>query len=65
MKVLYIGGTGTISSSCVAESVRQGQDVHVLNRGRTARRPLPDGVTAITGDVGDPESMHRAVADTM
>src|SRR6266545_2933219 len=31
MKVLYIGGTGTISSACVAESVRQGQDVHVLN----------------------------------
>jgi nucleoside-diphosphate-sugar epimerase len=64
MKVLYIGGTGTISWSCVVESVRQGQDVHVLNRGRTARRPLPDRVTTITGDVQDPESMRRAVADT-
>ena len=64
MKVLYIGGTGTISSACVAESVRQGQDVHVLNRGRSAgRRPLPDGVTTITGDVQNPESMHRALAD--
>jgi len=63
MKVLYIGGTGTISSACVAESVREGQDVHVLNRGRTAsRRPLPDGVTTITGDVQDPESTHRALA---
>ncbi|MEO3875803.1 NAD-dependent epimerase/dehydratase family protein [Nonomuraea sp. B12E4] len=60
MKVLYIGGTGTISSSCVAESVRQGMDVHVLNRGRTANvRPLPDSVTTITGDVQDPESMRR------
>jgi nucleoside-diphosphate-sugar epimerase len=64
MKVLYIGGTGTISSSCVAESVRQGQDVHVLNRGQTALRPLPDGVTAITGDVRDPESLRRTFART-
>jgi nucleoside-diphosphate-sugar epimerase len=63
VKVLYIGGTGTISSACVAESVRQGLDVHVLNRGRTAgRRPLPDGVTAIAGDVQDPESTRRALA---
>ncbi|MEV5897526.1 NAD-dependent epimerase/dehydratase family protein [Nonomuraea fuscirosea] len=62
MKVLYIGGTGTISSSCVAESVRQGMDVHVLNRGRTAGvRPLPDGVTTVTGDVHDPESMRAAL----
>jgi len=65
VKVLYIGGTGTISSSCVAESVRQGQDVHVLNRGRTAgRRPLPAGVTTIEGDVQDPESMRRALDGT-
>ncbi|GIH21742.1 hypothetical protein Aph01nite_00520 [Acrocarpospora phusangensis] len=62
MKVLYIGGTGTISSSCVAESVRQGQDVYVLNRGRTSsRRPLPEGVTTITGDVQDPESVRAAL----
>ncbi|AWS41631.1 NAD-dependent epimerase/dehydratase family protein [Streptosporangium sp. 'caverna'] len=65
MKVLYIGGTGTISSASVAESVRQGQDVHVLNRGRTAgRRPLPAGVTTIEADVQDPESMRRALDGT-
>ncbi|NAS20230.1 NAD-dependent epimerase/dehydratase family protein [Herbidospora sp. NEAU-GS84] len=64
MKVLYIGGTGTISSSCVAESVRQGQDVYVLNRGRTSKRPLPEGVTPITGDVQDPESLKRAFEET-
>ncbi|SNR94378.1 Nucleoside-diphosphate-sugar epimerase [Streptosporangium subroseum] len=65
MKVLYIGGTGTISSAGVAESVRQGQDVHVLNRGRTAgRRPLPAGVTTIEADVQDPESVRRALDGT-
>jgi nucleoside-diphosphate-sugar epimerase len=64
VKVLYIGGTGTISSACVAESVRQGFEVHVLNRGRTAdRRPLPEGVATLTADVQDAESMRRALAD--
>ncbi|MFC4534142.1 NAD-dependent epimerase/dehydratase family protein [Sphaerisporangium dianthi] len=63
MKVLYIGGTGTISSACVAESVRQGHDVHVLNRGRTAGlRPLPADVTTITADVRDAGSLRGALA---
>ncbi len=63
MNVLYIGGTGTISASCVAESVRQGMDVSVLNRGRSAaRRPLPQEVTALTADVGDADSMREALA---
>jgi nucleoside-diphosphate-sugar epimerase len=64
VKVLYIGGTGTISSACVAESVRQGFDVHVLNRGRTAdRRPLPEGVATLTADVQDADSLRTALAD--
>jgi nucleoside-diphosphate-sugar epimerase len=63
MNVLYIGGTGTISASCVAESVRQGMDVSVINRGRTAvRRPLPQEVTPLTADVGDADSMREALA---
>ena len=63
MKVLYIGGTGTISASSVRESVRLGMDVHVLNRGRTvARRPLPPEVTTLTADISDPASVRRALA---
>jgi nucleoside-diphosphate-sugar epimerase len=62
VNVLYIGGTGTISASCVAESVRQGMDVSVINRGRTAaRRPLPPDVTQITADVEDGDSMREAL----
>jgi nucleoside-diphosphate-sugar epimerase len=62
VKVLYIGGTGTISSSCVRESARLGADVHVLNRGRTSElRPLPAGVTTVTADVKDPASLRRAL----
>ena len=60
--VLFIGGTGTISSSCVAAAVRKGFDVTVLNRG-SGRRELPDGVREIVGDVRDVDSLRAAVRD--
>jgi nucleoside-diphosphate-sugar epimerase len=63
-KVLYVGGTGTISHSCVSASVERGQDVYVLNRGRTApKRPLPPDVTVLTADVRDPASVRGALGD--
>ena len=43
LRVLYIGGTGTISASCVRLSVESGMRVSVLNRGNNAKqRDLPD-----------------------
>ena len=41
MKILHIGGTGLISSACVAEDIVRGRDVFVLNRGFTDKAPLP------------------------
>jgi nucleoside-diphosphate-sugar epimerase len=62
LKVLYIGGTGTISASCVRASAAGGAEVSVLNRGRSASlRPLPDSVTYLHGDIGDPDSVRAAV----
>ena len=61
MKVLYIGGTGEISYSCVRESVRLGQDVTVFNRGR-CEEPLPEGVRQITGDLND-EAPYRKLGE--
>ena len=39
LKVLFIGGTGVISSACVREAVGGDHDVElfVLNRGQSAR----------------------------
>ena len=37
LRVLYLGGTGTISTSCVRLSVETGMDVSVLNRGAQLR----------------------------
>ncbi|MEM7001237.1 MAG: NAD-dependent epimerase/dehydratase family protein [Pseudomonadota bacterium] len=53
MKVLYIGGSGQISTACVAESVSQGHTVSVFNRGTTASQSDPR-ITYIHGDIRDP-----------
>ncbi len=61
-RVLYIGGTGAISTSCVGRSLARGDEVTVLNRG-TTRRPLPEGVESVRGDIRDPASVREALGD--
>lgn len=62
MKILFIGGTGKISSACTPLAVEHGFDLYLLNRGET-KRAVPDGVTTLHGDIRDPESARRALAD--
>ncbi len=62
-RILYIGGTGTISAASVRRSVALGHDVTVLNRG-SGRRDLPDSVRELTADVRDAEAVRAAVAGT-
>ena len=58
LSVLYIGGTGTISTSCVRLSVESGMRVTGLNRGRNgASRELPEAVTWLSADVTDDASL--------
>ncbi len=59
--VLFIGGTGVISSACVAEAVELGFDVTVLNRGRTVTRALPEGVRSLSADLDDDAAMKAAL----
>lgn len=61
-RVLYIGGTGTISAASVRRSLTLGHEVTVLNRG-SARRPLPEGVRELTADVRDAASVRSAIGD--
>lgn len=52
--VLFIGGTGTISSACVAEAVSLGYDVTVLNRGQNSPlRPLPLEVHTVKAPINE------------
>ena len=59
--VLFIGGTGVISTACVAEALARGWAVTVLNRGTSSTHPVPDGVEALTADARDPEAVRSAV----
>jgi nucleoside-diphosphate-sugar epimerase len=52
MQVLYIGGTGQISFSCIEESVRLGHEVWVYNRGNR-NAGLPAECRLLEGDVQD------------
>ena len=63
MKVLFIGGTGIISSACTQLAVDRGIDLFLLNRGETATRPIPAGVTLLHGDIRNKESASAALGD--
>jgi nucleoside-diphosphate-sugar epimerase len=64
LSVLYIGGTGTVSASCVRRSVDAGMLVYVLNRGHNVKhRALPDSVTWLQGDISDATSVRKAIGD--
>jgi len=63
LKVLFIGGSGIISSACSRLAVEQGVDLNVLNRGETSLRPLPDGARLLHGNVRDPASVRVAIGD--
>jgi nucleoside-diphosphate-sugar epimerase len=61
MKVLFIGGTGKISSACSQLAVEQGIDLYLLNRGKTSERPAPKEAHILKGDIYDKESAGKAL----
>ena len=63
MKVLFLGGTGVISSACSRLAVSRGIDLSLLNRGQTVR-PVPEGARLLHGDVRDRAAVQRALGDT-
>ncbi|HET6531410.1 MAG TPA: NAD-dependent epimerase/dehydratase family protein [Actinoplanes sp.] len=61
LRVLFIGGSGTISSACSSLAVERGIELYVLNRGRSADRPLPTRATVLHGDIRDRKSVDQAL----
>jgi nucleoside-diphosphate-sugar epimerase len=53
LRVLFLGGTGIISSACSWQAIESGLDLTVVNRGKTSTRPLPPQVRQITADLDD------------
>ena len=63
MNVLFVGGTGIISSACAREASARGIDVTLLCRGESARHPPPPTVKVLHGDIRDPRSARAALGD--
>ena len=62
MRVLFLGGTGNISTACVELCLSRGYQVTVLNRGyRSTAWSGP--VTQVTGDRHDPALLRRVATE--
>jgi nucleoside-diphosphate-sugar epimerase len=63
MRVLFIGGTGLISSACSELALSRGIELFILNRKLSTRYPLPAGAQLLQGDVhGDELRLARLLA---
>ncbi len=60
LKVLFIGGTGLISSACSRLAVARGFDLYLLNRGQSSR-PLAEGARVLNGNIRDAASVTAAL----
>src|SRR5665811_487706 len=60
MKVLFIGGTGLISSACTRLAVKRGVELFLLNRGSDPDRAR--GATSLVADLRDEAAAERALA---
>jgi nucleoside-diphosphate-sugar epimerase len=61
MKVLFIGGTGIISSASSKLALERGIELYLLNRGQSVR-PVPEGARVLRADIRDPASVRTALA---
>lgn len=51
MKLLFIGGTGLISSACSELALKRGHELYLLNRGQSPKYPAPEGARLLKGDI--------------
>jgi nucleoside-diphosphate-sugar epimerase len=62
MRVLFIGGTGVISSACSELALQRGVDLYLLNRGQT-QRAIPRGARVVNADIRNPESARQVLSN--
>jgi uncharacterized protein YbjT (DUF2867 family) len=60
MRVLVLGGTGTVGSQVVRELLARGVDVRVLTRDLEKSKGLPRGAQPVRGDLLDPATIRSA-----
>jgi nucleoside-diphosphate-sugar epimerase len=62
MRVLFIGGTGVISSACAELAVEKDFELYLLNRGKT-KRPVSKKARILLGDIRDRSSAEAALGN--
>lgn len=62
MKILMIGGTGTISSAITRQLAVGGHELWLLNRG-TRKNEVPAGVRQVIVDIDDTDEVMRQIGD--
>ena len=60
LSVLFLGGTGVISSASAELALARGVDLTIATRG-TSGRPAPEGAHVVHADVRDPSSLRSAL----
>lgn len=61
LRLLFLGGTGIISTAAAERAVALGHQVTLLNRGKTAKRTAPQGAEVLQGDVRDAAAVQKAL----
>lgn len=61
MKVLFIGGTGNISTACAQLALQNQVELFLLNRGQTKLGGL-SGAKLLTADINDAKAVEKAVS---
>lgn len=62
MKVLFIGGTGTISMAISRQLIEEGHELYLINRGNR-NSVLPEGAHLLTADIENEEEVGRLLGD--
>ena len=57
MKLLFIGGTGIISSACSELAVERGHELFMLNRGASKKYDVPERATILQADIHGDEAV--------
>ena len=60
MKILFIGGTGVISSACSQLICERGDELYLLNRGES-KRAVPESAHVLNADIRDKDSVQKAL----
>ena len=61
MKILFIGGTGFISTSVSRLAVERGNELYLLNRGQS--KQTVEGAHYLTADIHQPDQVRAALGD--